>query len=145
MIKIKKWRYYCEYCKKAGASAGHIRRHEAACTLNPKRICRMCKITEETPADMADVFKMLSEIPNITNPHLRDDELVINKLRDIVGGCPACMMAALRLYKKEGAPLIALVDGFNYQKEKETFWAPINTKEIEKSERAEYDAINNGE
>ena len=37
MKAIKKWRYYCDHCKKSGASSFHMAAHERSCTLNPLR------------------------------------------------------------------------------------------------------------
>jgi hypothetical protein len=42
MKAVKRWRYYCDHCKKAGASPYHMRNHEESCTLNPARVCKLC-------------------------------------------------------------------------------------------------------
>jgi hypothetical protein len=37
-------RYWCDFCNKAGLSAGSMAKHEKHCTLNPDRSCRVCTI-----------------------------------------------------------------------------------------------------
>lgn len=37
-------RYWCDHCNKAGLSAGSMAKHEAHCTLNPARNCRVCTL-----------------------------------------------------------------------------------------------------
>lgn len=37
-------RYWCDHCNKAGLSASAMTRHEAHCTLNPARNCRVCTL-----------------------------------------------------------------------------------------------------
>ena len=42
MKRAQRWRYYCDHCGKCGGSGGHMQKHEASCTANPKRVCRYC-------------------------------------------------------------------------------------------------------
>ena len=35
-------RHWCDHCNKAGLQAHAMARHEAHCTMNPARGCRVC-------------------------------------------------------------------------------------------------------
>lgn len=120
MKSAKRWRYYCDHCKKSGGSKYHMERHEKVCTRNPDRSCRMCRylIDEPTPN--------LKEMINIVNKGVDDfdwidgalektTEDVLKKLKEITK-CPACRLAAI-CQAKEGE-----IIQFNYKKEKEEFW-----------------------
>ena len=61
MYKKKKWRYYCDFCKKAGGSAGAMAKHEKHCTNNPNRYCRLCDKFGESQQPMSE---LLSVLPN---------------------------------------------------------------------------------
>lgn len=42
-MRVKKVnRYWCDFCNKATLAAGAMRKHEAHCTMNPARNCRVC-------------------------------------------------------------------------------------------------------
>lgn len=137
-FKIVK-RYYCDFCGKSGLSASHISRHEKACTLNPQRICRMCHmdmdgtIMNENGAQ-AEMETLLALLPD-PKPYLQVDEYgtgygsmenVVNAalpaLREAAGGCPACMMAALR---QKGIPIPCATE-FIWNKEREQWWGRFN-------------------
>jgi hypothetical protein len=146
-MKVKKVnRYYCEFCKKSGCSGGHIAKHEKHCTMNPNRICRMCKVFEVEPADMLD---MLGVLPNpadydledvssgtgeVWGSHMDARELfdmdidaTMPKLREIANDCPVCILAALR---QKGIP-VPLVESFDYKKELTEAWSCINENHYE--------------
>ena len=132
MKRVKKWRYYCEFCKKSGASGGHMARHEKSCTLNPDRVCRMCKAPldgwREDQPEMVDMIKAL-DIAVIDKHEVEDSEVytiknekeAVEALRDVANNCPACMLAALR---QHGYPF--LFDSFSFKDEKERFWSDVN-------------------
>ena len=91
MRKRQVWRYYCEFCKKAGCSGGHMRKHEAGCTGNPNRTCSMhAMLSDGTPQQPIDLLKavLLDLAPNWLE--------CIASLRDAAGQCPACILAAIR-------------------------------------------------
>ncbi len=131
MRKIKRWRYYCDFCKKAGGSGGHIAKHEKGCTLNPNRICGVCGMLE---VDQKPISQLLSVLPNgeeyLTEtdhvfsynglPELVSD--VMPKLRELTENCPACIMAALR---QSHIP-VPMVESFNFTNEMASIWADIN-------------------
>jgi len=146
MKTVKRWRYYCDFCKKAGQSGFHMKKHELTCTLNPARACRMCdKIADGGQADMAEMLALLPDpaqyMKTITPKtegfitdkpfDMLDDEKIapvivaaLPALRELVSGCPVCIMAAFR-QKKIPLPL---VEGFNFTKEMNSFWADINAE-----------------
>ncbi len=125
-------RYYCEFCKKAGCSGYHMTRHEASCTLNPNRVCRLCTRIENEPTDLAAAIALL---PVPTLHELQEhgatfygDSLykavaaALPALREATGNCPVCIMAALR---QRGIP-VPLAEGFDYAKELKSIWETVN-------------------
>jgi len=136
-MRVKKVnRYYCEFCKKAGCSGGHIKRHEESCTLNPNRTCRMCKMIAATQKPIAELVAILPNPENFINKHLDGisytgldtaAEKALPSLREKTEGCPACIMAALR-QAKIPIPLTS----FNFTAECKTIWAEINRAEYER-------------
>lgn len=82
MKQVKRWRYYCEFCKKAGGVARHIEKHEKRCTANPNRECGVCPLMEESQTPMADLQAALI--------------VGYKELREAANNCPACILAALR-------------------------------------------------
>lgn len=127
MRKVKRWRYYCDYCKKAGGSAGHMKSHEKHCTANPNRICGMCdvlqvtqKSIEELKKELRKIVKKFSEKSIFMN--MATNEKATDEFRDFTNGCPACMLAAIRQLEEE--PTISL----DFKKECEDFWADINER-----------------
>ena len=128
MKKLKRWRYYCDFCKKAGGSAPAMERHEKSCTMNPNRNCRMC----DHWAGGCD-FERVKEVAKLIIGktswlvYREGDEAIevdiLNTLRDEAGGCPACMLAAMRQ-----TDTVALFTQFSYEKEKAEFWKVVNNK-----------------
>ena len=128
-------RYYCDFCKKAGCSAGHMRKHEAGCTNNPNRVCGMCRAGELSQEPMADLLACLPECPDPSNelygPETPEGERYRNqialledgmkKLRKLCQDCPACIAAALR---QKGIPWF--VPGFEFKAECKEFWINVN-------------------
>ena len=130
MKKKMMWRYYCDFCKKAGCHAGHMRRHEERCTANPNRKCGMCEalgeIVVQRPSDLAasinpEHLETFSEAGIIAGEHEPGSILTLaglDALRDKVEGCPACILATLRhadLYCNE----------FSYKDEHRSFWERV--------------------
>lgn len=91
MRKKRVWRYYCDYCKKAGCSAGHMAAHEKHCCGNPERACRMCwmdvsgDVAQQPMADLVAAF----------------DREGLDGVRTLAQGCPACMLAAMIVWRKQ--------------------------------------------
>jgi len=136
MKRKKVWRYYCEFCKKASCSGGHIKRHEERCTMNPNRVCGMCKMTDNEQVDIKDMLAILPD----PKEYIIERDLSISyvitfsdvvseameSLRELVGNCPACIMAALR---QKGIP-VPMAEGFHFSDECKSVWGEINEKNL---------------
>ena len=83
MRQVKRWRYYCDHCKKSGCSKHHMAKHEKGCTMNPHRECGVCAMwLGGCNEPMADLIAALG------NGYA--------SLREKCENCPACTLAALR-------------------------------------------------
>jgi hypothetical protein len=141
MKKKQVWKYYCDYCKKSGGSKYHIEKHEKGCTLNPNRVCGLCKIVGNKQSPIETLIAILPNIENyrstvidrygFKSEYYDDFDTVLHGkldiLRETVDNCPACIMAALRQAKIP----VPMVIGFNYKEELDTFWKEQNKEEIE--------------
>lgn len=127
MKMVMRPRYYCDFCKKKGGSAWHIRTHEANCTNNPSRGCRMCAAQGKPQVSLQALVALTRDIP---------------ALRKAANGCPACMLAAIRQTKWtqtviEDNPGLACgweeipehVRNWSFQDEATAFWARVNESE----------------
>lgn len=83
---MKRWRYYCDFCKRAGQSGKTIAAHEKACTRNPERECRMCKLGELRQRPTSELLAILDE---------RGAYELLAEVR-----CPACVIAAIHAFRK---------------------------------------------
>jgi hypothetical protein len=139
MTKKQVWLYACDFCKKKkGRSSGHMKRHEQSCTLNPNRVCRVCKMKhgedmqpfkqrpiEELKRLLPDpsLFKTEDEFENIIFDGLTEKvNEALPALREVCGNCPACIMAALR---QKGIPVPVATD-FKFSDEMKAIWTAIN-------------------
>ena len=86
MIKKMRPRYYCDFCKKSGGSAPHMKKHESRCTANPNRTCGMCL---ELGLSQKPIKNLIEALGN-------GDSHGLEKLRDLAEGCPVCTLAAIR-------------------------------------------------
>ncbi len=140
MIVKRVNRYYCEYCRKSGGAAKHIKKHEERCTLNPNRKCGVCGMIEATMKPMKDLIALL---PNHEEFKKKDAEynfeyyeegltVATNKalpvLRELCENCPACILAALR----QAHIPTPMVTTFNYTKEMKSIWDDINSANLQK-------------
>lgn len=128
MRKKQVWRYYCDFCKKAGCSAYHIRNHEERCTMNPNRVCGMCRLMEQPQPELSVLIALLP--PTIIKQEGDcldwiawksdvDEEAALLKLREASGNCPACILATLRQAKIP----VPMVRGFDYSAESKSIRA----------------------
>lgn len=140
-------RYYCEFCKKAGCSAFHIRKHAAACTMNPARVCGVCtKMLEQEQPILADLMALLPDPKEFIAESQEEfsgkvcqsfdaDKLeaaipaAMPALRDAVEGCPVCKLAALR---QKGIPAVLARD-LKVKDELVALWNGINRERDENS------------
>ena len=140
MIKKKRWRYYCEYCKKSGGSSFHMERHEKGCTKNPDRHCGFCHLAGENQTPIDELKEIIlkhirksveyNSIPFISlNDYIIDEQKCLDELRDKTYNCPSCMLAAIR----------------QTEKLKHTQGIEFNFKEESKEWFSEYDNANASE
>lgn len=90
MRKRRVWRYYCDFCKRARCQQTAIVEHEKHCTMNPNRICGMCKLAEVRQVPTSELLKLIEGI-SFTN-----SEEKITQLEKGSHKCPACILAILR-------------------------------------------------
>jgi hypothetical protein len=152
MRQKKVWRYWCEFCGKAGLQKSHMANHEAHCTLNPKRLCRVCKMVQDTAEGHDPVWRdpvaLAAMLPDPANYTVADENapsftwvtdsirerlaVDMKLLRKACDGCPACIMAALRL---RGIPVPMADHCFKWTKEMASIWSDINDARAEKMDR----------
>lgn len=124
MRRVKKWRYYCDFCKKGGCSGGHMANHEIHCTKNPNRKCGMC---HHVVGDIAHDYKGLAKeldsgwverydpttermIEGAEEQNQKHQAAIMEK----VNNCPACFLTVIR-FSTYGAE-------FDFKKAKENWW-----------------------
>lgn len=120
MKKKKVWRYYCDFCKKGGCSASAIASHEKHCTANPNRSCGMC---DAAGLNQIPMFQLIAALGH-------GSKECVATLRDLCEGCPACMLAAIRLSGLQTAEPYFHVE-FDFKREKEVFWSGVNAVHAE--------------
>ncbi len=122
MRKAKRWRYYCDFCGKAGGHKYWIERHEKGCTMNPDRKCGMCDVAglEQKPLS---AFKAILKQP--PDPELPVWQQVSQSaaratagLMEISEGCPACAFAAIRQ--------LDIIANFDFREQSAIFWKEHN-------------------
>jgi hypothetical protein len=137
MRRALRWRYYCDFCKKAGNSGFHLKRHESSCTLNPDRVCRMCKAFDGWQPGMPDMLALLPDpyvgIKDESSEEADDAVRVavaaaLPALRELCGHCPVCVLSALR---QKGIP-VPLAEDFNLTAEMKAAWSDLNTEREER-------------
>ena len=127
MKKVKRWRYYCDHCKKSGGSGFHMKKHEGGCTKNPNRTCGFCDVSGGFEADPKELLLIVKKGVNEIEKQLFDSlamnnnidkvsKRVVEELLDKTEGCPACTLAAIR--QTEDSYYI----NFDYKKTKDQFW-----------------------
>jgi hypothetical protein len=136
MKKKQVWRYWCDFCGKAGLSSGHMKNHELHCTKNPNRSCRMCAIMEFDSKPLSELVEIMKPAVDgwedsrwafegkTYNEEKMKDILpeCIKKLREAADGCPACILSAIR---QSNIP-VPCCTGFDFKKESESHWADHN-------------------
>lgn len=137
-------RHWCDFCGKAGLQAHAMAKHEAHCTLNPARDCRVCGLLGGSVKVGAERMAMLiAMLPDPTeylasngwaesadSQHARLSSALskaLPKLRAEVENCPACILAVLR-QKKIPVPM---VDEFNFTAEMKSIFNDINSDRAE--------------
>jgi len=108
------WQYQCEHCGMKSTAAWWVKKHEMGCTKNPKRECGVCrKLLEQAQPKIEDLIALLpAEDIRLIEVRLQDPEAfdcdmiylemaltlsaALASLKEASGGCPACMLAAMR-------------------------------------------------
>jgi len=129
MKKKQVWRYYCEFCYKSSGTEKAMKKHELHCTMNPNRLCRMCKLKGGTQISISRLVALLPKYKVSTNTednglsknYCKALEEAMIKLRRETQNCPACILAALR---QAGIPMI-LVE-FDYKQEVENLFQKLD-------------------
>lgn len=117
-------RYYCDHCGKAYGRIDAITRHEQGCTKNPNRVCGMCTQAQLVQQPLSVLIDALMRCPG--NPIDIYEPYDIRPLVEASGGCPACMLSAIR-NAPEGAPHV----DFRFDKAKDEFWGEVNRTKYE--------------
>lgn len=118
---------YCDFCKKHSLKSLLI--HEQHCTMNPDRICRLCKqkidlrkISEELKSQMSFERQEDNAIINVKQPTLED---IKKYLED---NCPICILAIIR---QSGLNRFPFEISFDYEEELEKWWSEVNENDRE--------------
>lgn len=136
MRTVMRRRYYCDFCGKSGGSAGHMKRHEVGCTKNPNRICTAHQWLADEDHKQRPVAEAVAILKGV------DTAAELKALRDLVGDCPMCILAAIRQcpavhppeWDEDGADFGACYD-FNFKKELKDAWDAYHSSERAKEER----------
>ncbi len=84
--------HYCDFCRKRKFTIPAMQKHEASCTLNPNRVCKMCVMAghEQRPIEeLAAAFNSAGK----PDSEWEEKEKV---LRAACENCPACLLATAR-------------------------------------------------
>ncbi|MCP4645841.1 MAG: hypothetical protein GY851_35680 [bacterium] len=130
MRRVKRWRYYCDYCKKSGCSGGHMKKHERGCTMNPNRHCGVCDVAGLAQHDIEDLKACIDPDTLIPVRYFPDKMEVyeakaaatLAAVEELAEGCPACMLAAFRQSN-------VIMAGFDYKKRMDGIWSEVNDEQ----------------
>ena len=139
MKRVKRWRYYCDFCKKVGGQRHQIERHEKGCTANPDRVCGLCEYCGESQLDLkaltgfidtycADLPREQFEWEDEAHLKASGDELdpMLKELRELANNCPACILAALRQAETK------TWSNFSFKTELDAWWVEENANQAER-------------
>lgn len=118
------WRFWCEHCHKGGCGKWQMERHEKHCTLNPNRECRMCGDRGRDYAQLAQELSKYSRNYSFDEDHCSISKKGVDWLRKELDGCPACMLAVLRMGKMWN-------NDWQYKTEHEAWWTERNSEYLE--------------
>jgi len=99
MRVVKKNVYYCSFCNKYKLTSQAMKLHEEHCTANHNRSCRLCGrqdgvLKVDPPAVVKKETIGVFDHIEIEDKHEED---TYTKIRKWSGGCPACILAAIKL------------------------------------------------
>ena len=120
-------RYYCDHCNKGNGSPSAMKRHERGCTLNPQRVCGMCKMVHDEGGD--EPAPPRDELVRVL------DEQGFKAMCTAAHDCPACILAALRTKNFKGdaytPPGVLGPEGgresWSYKTAKQAWWDDWNS------------------
>jgi hypothetical protein len=112
-----------------------MKKHESGCTLNPNRVCRVCKMVQGVQEPIEILIALLPKLsesernafgPESDNGHQRVNA-ALPSLRKACTNCPACILAALRQAKIP----VPIASDFNWTNEMKAVWAVLNKEQYE--------------
>lgn len=77
--------HYCDFCNKVKHTRPAMERHEASCTANPNRVCKMCRMAELEQKPQSAIYAATMGATS--------SEEYEAKAREAVSNCPACLLA----------------------------------------------------
>ena len=132
--KITRTRAWCDYCQKGLWSVKKMEVHEKHCTMNPNRVCRVCKtLLGQEPTPLQELIAVCKGIvPNPEAIGFTDVccDRLHNDLYRAAQQCPACEMAALR---QSRIPCTA-VPGFDFTAQMQAIWDDVNDEAKQEAE-----------
>lgn len=104
--------------------------HERHCTMNPNRICRVCKtLLDQEPTPLSELVSICRKV-DMTPDSLGGINIPKSLHLQLMAAskeCPACEMAALR---QSGIPCPS-VPGFDFTEQMQAIWRDINEAKVE--------------
>lgn len=121
-------------------------KHELHCTMNPRRVCRVCPhisggvqvvrsipelIAKTLPIHPREYYEGMKEdevgMPVPKNPLAQAEiDQALPQLREAVSNCPVCIMAALR---QANIP-VWMATGFDFKAELKALWDEVNNEKV---------------
>ena len=139
MKRVKRWRYYCDFCKKVGGQRPSMEKHERGCTNNPDRVCGLCEHCGELQTDLSTLTVFIdsycADLPRVKIPEFSEQleasgnklDPMLKELRDLANNCPACILAALRQAKTE------TWTNFSFKTERDAWWGEENENQADRN------------
>lgn len=127
--KVRRTRCECEFCGKKNWSPSHMAKHEKSCTMNPNRVCGMCKLVDDYPQPSMEALVEAISVATVvrheddygSSYQIDNQEEALARLREITS-CPACILTAIRTL---GVPALAF-EKFKYREERDEVWSNVN-------------------
>lgn len=125
MKQVKRWRYYCDHCKKSSGTRHSMAKHEKGCTANPNRVCGLCLLAGLKQRPMVEltteVHRLFRGIP-MHMMHGPECDKAAAAFREFCGNCPACILATMR-QASDADCYMPLIHGFDFRAESKAFLA----------------------
>lgn len=119
-------RHYCDFCKRSSGQKPAMAKHEAGCTNNPDRVCKLCECNGSAQEPLEKLFDVL-----------------VNEgfpaLQTITEHCPGCILATLRQLPVERELLVINPDDpkhkgrweWDFKAALKEFWDEVNANRAE--------------